>query len=501
MFSGQEKYWQEIQKQLTSWFEQNPYGSGINWTSALEVGFRALSWIWLLHLGRDNFSAEERKRLTNGLFQHASHLEKNLSIYFSPNTHLLGEAVSLHAIGTLFPGWQDSARWAELGGRIVFEEMQKQVLDDGAHFEQSTYYHVYAVDMFLFHAVLCESNPYAARLSKMAEYLESLMGPARKLSFFGDDDGGRFFHPYGTHDQFGRGTLATCSKVLKLDLAHDYEDLLPQAVWWLGRKVLTRPLATGSPRASRIFRNTGMASLVSGDVHLLFDVGTFGPWAGGHSHADALSITLRFGGEEILVDAGTFTYVGDLKERDRFRSTGSHNTIQIDKQDQATATTPFAWDGRPEVELLEFKATDEEDFVVAESRYKTFRHRRRLLFRKREGLILICDFVDGEGGGECAVEQIWHAGEAVNLIQPGMFQIGKYATLQLSGNTEFAFDGWRSKVFGSKEHNPIVRQTRSGRFPMVMPAAISLYSKKHITFQTDGEGAAFSVDGEVFRLG
>ena len=500
LLSGQEKYWQEIQKQLSSWFEHNPYGRGINWTSALEVGFRAISWIWLLHLGRDHFSVEERKRLTNGLFQHASHLEKNLSVYFSPNTHLLGEAVALHAIGTLFPGWQESAKWVELGGRIVAQEMQRQVLEDGAHFEQSTYYHVYAVDMFLFHAVICETNPYAAKLRKMAEYLESLMGPARKLSFLGDDDGGRFFHPYGTHDQFGRGTLAACSKVLKLDLAHDYEDLFPQAVWLLGKRVLTRPLATG-PRASRIFRNTGMASLVCCDAHLLFDVGTFGPGAAGHSHADALSITLRFGVEELFVDAGTFTYVGDLKERDRFRGTGAHNTIRIDQQDQATATRPFAWEGRPEVELLEFKATDEEDFVVAESRYKNFRHRRRLLFRKREGLILIGDFVAGGSDGEYAVEQIWHAGETVNLVEPGVFQIGKSATLQLAGNTEFAFDGWRSRVFGQKEHNPIVRQTRHGKLPIVMPVAISLLGKKNITFQTFGDAVEFSVEGTVFRLG
>ena len=31
----------------------------------------------------------------------------------------------------------------------------------------------------------------------MAEYLHSLLGPSGSLSFFGDDDGGRFFHPYG----------------------------------------------------------------------------------------------------------------------------------------------------------------------------------------------------------------------------------------------------------------------------------------------------------------
>ncbi len=510
LFSGDDKYWKEINSQLESWFTQNAYASGINWTSALEVAFRALSWVWLLHLGRDKFDVETRKKLAHGLFQHGCHLEKNLSIYFSPNTHLLGEAVALHAVGTLFPGWEQSARWVQLGGRIVQQEMDRQVLEDGAHFEQSTYYHVYAVDMFLFHAVLCDSNPYAAKLTKMAEYLESLLGPARKLSFFGDDDGGRFFHPYGPRDQFGRATLASCAKLLKIDLAHDYDDLLPQAVWWLGKKVLTKPNPTG-PRPSRVFRKTGMVSSTWADVHLLFDVGPFGPWTGGHSHADALSFTLRKGTEEILVDAGTFTYVGDLAQRDRFRGTGAHNTVQIDRQDQAIPAGPFAWDGRPDVELLEFKASDEEDFVVAECRYKGFRHRRRLLFRKREGLILICDLIDATVTApgdslsqdvlEHDVEQIWHAGSDVVLVQPGIFQIGKSTCLQLAGDTEFAFDGWRSRTFGEKEHNPIIRQTRHAKFPIVMPAAFSLTGKKQISFLAIGEGIEFTVDGRKFRLG
>src|SRR5204862_2359493 len=45
--SRREEFLSEIRAQLESWFEQNPFGRGINWTSALEVAFRALSWIWI----------------------------------------------------------------------------------------------------------------------------------------------------------------------------------------------------------------------------------------------------------------------------------------------------------------------------------------------------------------------------------------------------------------------------------------------------------------------
>ena len=89
--------------------------------------------------------------------------------------------------------------------------MRAQVRADGGHFEQSTYYHVYALDMFLLHAALGDPRPdYREGLARMAGYLAAISGPAG-MPFLGDDDGGRLFHPYGDRSRFGRATLATCS--------------------------------------------------------------------------------------------------------------------------------------------------------------------------------------------------------------------------------------------------------------------------------------------------
>src|SRR5579871_4900429 len=215
LFSGREEFLREIARQLESWLEQNPFQAGINWTSALEVAFRALSWIWLYHLVGGRLSESLRERLLNGLYQHGLHLEANLSYYFSPNTHLLGEAVALHAIGRLFPDFPGAARWEETGARVVRNELDRQVLADGCHFELSTYYHVYALDMFLFHSILRGlDDRYRSKLTCMAEFLDTILGPSGILPYFGDDDGGRFFHPYGTRNQFGLATLATCGEFL-----------------------------------------------------------------------------------------------------------------------------------------------------------------------------------------------------------------------------------------------------------------------------------------------
>ncbi len=63
LFTGRAEFFGEIFAQLESWFEQNPFGRGINWASALEVAFRALSWVWVYHLVAPEMPDEFRRRI------------------------------------------------------------------------------------------------------------------------------------------------------------------------------------------------------------------------------------------------------------------------------------------------------------------------------------------------------------------------------------------------------------------------------------------------------
>lgn len=136
LLTGRREFLDEIPGQMESWIESNPFQRCINWTSALEVAFRALSWLWVLHLAGSHLEDSFRKNWLNSLYQHGVYLEQNLSVYFSPNTHLLGEAVALHALGRLFPEMPRAQRWRSTGSRLVLEQMGTQVRSDGSHFEQ-----------------------------------------------------------------------------------------------------------------------------------------------------------------------------------------------------------------------------------------------------------------------------------------------------------------------------------------------------------------------------
>lgn len=475
--TGREGFFDEIAAELESWRRQNPFLRGINWASALEAAFRALSWTWIYHLAGERMDASFRRWFLAELYRHGCYLERNLSIYFSPNTHLLGEAVALHALGVLFPSFPRAALWREAGGRVVREQMRSQVREDGSHFEQSAYYHVYALDMFLFHAVLAGAPPeFREKLGRMAKYLAALMGPSRALPFFGDDDGGRFFHPYGPREHFGRATLATCSLLLgRPDLARDPEDLHEQAAWWLGATE-----AAPAPRAAMVesirFPDSGMAVMSAGDLHAAVDAGPFGEGSAGHSHSDTLSIVVRRGEEEILIDPGTGTYVSDAGRRNWFRGSAAHNTIRVDGLDQAKPAGPFRWDRKPKVETLEWAASPERDFLDAVCRYRGFTHRRRVLLLKPD-LILVLDEIEGPPG-EHLVEQFWHPGAGTVRCSCRCFRAGGRAYLSLAaagGEIEWGEGGehgWRSRAFGTIEAAPVICVRRRGALPVRLAAAV-----------------------------
>ena len=487
--TGRPEFLKTIEAQFESWILENPYMRGINWTSALEVAFRAMSWVWVYHLVGERVSESWRVHFLEQLFQHGCYLEHNLSVYFSPNTHLLGEAVVLHALGVLFPAFPRSPQWRRQGGAWVERSLLAQIRDDGSHFEQSSYYHVYTLDMALTWFLL-EGRPgrFRPRIERMAEYLDALMGAARKLPFLGDDDGGRWFHPYGSRDEFGRATLATCALLFdRADWPCRDEELAEQAAWWLG--LSTAPLRRDVEPHPRLFADAGVAVSRTGDIQVIAKAGPLGSGSGGHSHADALSIVARNGDEEILIDPGTFTYVSDPEARTWFRQTAAHNTICIDGAGQAETAGPFRWADPAIVEILKWSSTAEHDFLDAECRYRGFAHRRWLLMLRAAKLLLVVDDLSGPAGVH-TVEQFWHLGMNPLRLSELAWRIGVRTVLTVTpGSTVELQTGWRSAAFGVKQEAPVLCVRRQCEFPVRLASAID--------FSGRGQPSSLSIDREL----
>jgi hypothetical protein len=162
LLTGDERYAGEAVAQLNSWIEQNPPGLGINWQSSLEIGIRAISWLWTIFLLLPSKSLDEAsaERVGASLFAQLEHVYRYTSVFSSPNTHLIGEAAALFIGGLVFRDQKEPAAWLERGAALLAEEAEKQVLDDGVYGELSSYYHCYALDFYLQALALAERNQF-----------------------------------------------------------------------------------------------------------------------------------------------------------------------------------------------------------------------------------------------------------------------------------------------------------------------------------------------------
>jgi hypothetical protein len=420
---GERRFLDELLRQWHAWRRENPYPMGINWASSLEVAFRLMSWLWIDALVSGSREAPERlaSEIRRGVALHARHIERYLSTYFAPNTHLLGEGVALFFAGLLCPEFQSARRWQETGWSIVLQEAQRQVRADGFHFEQSTYYHVYALDFFLHARVLAARNGLAVprwfdnTLHRMAEALHelTLAGPAPR---FGDDDGGRVFDGGRNRTEHIPDPLAVAATLFNRgDFKTALAELPEETIWLLGEDGVCRYDSLAArflPPRSKAFAASGLYCLASPTAQrrqIWVDAGPHGFASGGHGHADALSVQWVAAGRPWLIDPGACCYPREKAERDRFRGTAAHSTVCVDGLDQAQPVSSFAWGRVPQSTTELWCHGGQLDlFVGSHNGYGRLRQpvrHRRWVVSWQTGECLIRDVLLGEGRHH--LEQHW----------------------------------------------------------------------------------------------
>ena len=122
---------------------------------------------------------------------------------------------------------------------------------------------------------------------------------------------------------------------------------------------------------------------------------------GGHRHNDLLSFELAVDGVPVVVDPGTYCYLGDSAVRAFFRGTAAHNTLAVDGEEQNDVGDPFVlradhadvtvdgWSASPESVRLEATSRAYGRLGVT--------HRRRFALDGPRGELVLEDRVDGAG--------------------------------------------------------------------------------------------------------
>lgn len=538
--TGEERYAQFVVATLRDWMRANPPGIGINWASSLEVSFRLIAWCWLLKLLADSpaLSAQFRETMRDWIRLHAMHVEKYMSHYFSPNTHLTGEALGLIYASALLAHLPRAKRWRRIGIGALLDQLHRHVLADGVYFEQSTWYALYTADIYLHAFILAErigiDVPTAAkaRLPCLIDFLVAIRRPDGTLPRIGDDDGGSLLPFCARAPGDCRGTLAVAAAWFeRADYAWAAGGPAPEVALLLGRAGYTTftKLAAKPPSApaSQALTEGGYAIMRGGweaDAHqLVLDAGPLsGSLSGGHGHADLLSIQCATFGRPRLVDPGTCCYTPEPAWRDYFRSSHAHNTITVDGQSQAAPAGPFAWRARPAARLRRWVSTPQFDFADAEHHaYTCLRdpvvHRRRVLFVKPHYWLVVDDLYGHEAhqvaiAFQFASQQIigdangWTIGSGTD--GHGLF-LRSFADVELESRLVEAerapIGGWTAPNYGLREPAPQLVSSAHAALPLriitlLLPKSPDDTEAPDVTFADDRLTLGFAGDADILRF-
>ena len=461
VLTGDERYARTFAAHLDAWMDANPPKLGINWASSLEVAFRSISWLWALHFFKGAVPPETMNRALKFLYLNARHLESYLSTYFSPNTHLTGEALGLFYLGTLLPEFDGAKRWRELGAGILIEQIPVHVKPDGVYFEHSSYYHRYTTDFYLHFLILSRNPAVEKTLVSLLDHLMYITRPDGTTPFFGDDDGGRLAMLDARDPNDFRAPLATGAALFaRGDYKFVAGDAAEELLWLLGVEGLQKydALKPHEPeKTSYAFPEGGYFVMRDGwtskSNYLLFDCGPHGSLNCGHAHADALSFDLAANGRTVLVDPGTYTYTGSKEWRDWFRSSQAHNTVTLDGESSSIPDGPFTWKKVDECRVLDWLATDKYDYVSGETSTLT----RSIVFLKNNSWI-VRDTL--KSPGEHRAELNFHFDSKTNprLENDEIHEPESGLTIGVVGNGRWIEENqWVSHCYGQKEPAKVFR--------------------------------------------
>ena len=423
LLTEDERYAGAFVDHVTAWLDANPPRQGINWASSLEVSFRSISWLWALAcFGRSRtVTTALTWRLLKSLLQHGCYIESYLSHYFSPNTHLTGEALGLLYLGTALPVLAPAARWREQALHILLAQLPKQVQDDGVYFEQASYYHRYTTDIYLHLYLLARKTevllpPIVRRsLHGLLDHLLWITRPDGSSTIYGDEDGGRLLTVHRREAGDFRDTLQIGTALFGVGAwKWAAGPAGPELLWLLGPEGLAAydSIVPQEPEnTARHFHSSGLIVLRDGwarqSSYVFVDGGAHGAANYVHAHADASSFEYAAGGVAWIVDPGTYTYTGDPEWRDRFRSSLAHNTLSIQEWPQSHPAGPFSWKRVAHASVRRFDVLSEGAMCrVEENGYEHLnppvRHQRSFYLLRRPdapttSYLLIHDRVDTVG--------------------------------------------------------------------------------------------------------
>lgn len=327
---------------LQDWIDSNPPFRGINWACGQEAAFRLMNFaLSALILNTWRSPSPALKWLIE---THAHRILPTLSYALGQdNNHGSAEACALFIAGTWGGDWAmpGAERIARIGRKWMNDRALRLIQPDGSPCQYSTTYHRANLEVFCLVGLWTERTgkkglgvKESARIVQGARWLHAITDPATgDAPNMGANDGSHPFSVPATKYRDFRPTVAMAAALF--DSAKPWSDFEDARLAALDISVGFRvwPAAV-----AKISDDGGFATLRRGKAlaMLHYPRFRFRP-----SQADALHLDLWLDADNLLRDAGTYSYSTEPQWLDYFGGTVSHNTVQFDGRDQMPRLSRF----------------------------------------------------------------------------------------------------------------------------------------------------------------
>lgn len=496
VLTGEVRYRRKLIDSVMDWIASNPLTrEGTPSTRTIDTGIRCMNWIQLLPflLAEDALTDQEARTMIDSLSAQFANLRERYILKYTLSNWGVLQTTAFCAgyawMGQLLPSGLEAWAWQELQ-----TQLRLQILEDGAHWEQSPMYHVEVLNA----CVRLLTQLYAAQKAGLSLCQEARFAldagtsfPERKAGP-GEGAGSEAGWLVRAVRVLSRHVLYTADPAL-MQLPQcdsdvtDVRDVLARAaallsdagiyrwgagetldmdsVWQLGAAGIAAFEAQRPQTPVRCSWNcpqSGTVTLRSDwTARANFTALKNSPLGSSHGHADQTHLTLYCQGKPFLVDSGRYTYREDDPLRTRLKAPAAHNVCVIDGQ--SGGTPDGSWNYSDYAEIIPHYFAEQGNAHFAEMTFHgslrdgTPYQITRRLFVLDEGVWLSVQDVICPGKHQ--VKEYFHLAQGVTvqpclegmLLQNGDVQLKMYYEGQME-----CYQGVLSSCYNQKELAPLL---------------------------------------------
>jgi len=351
VLSGKADYAEAFWRLAEEFVLANPPYLGPHWASSQEVAMRimAISMACEVFSDAPGASAERKSMLAKSLAAHAARIPPTLIYARSQNNnHLLSEAAGLYTAGIVLADLPQARQWEKQGWQLYNKALQRQIARNGTYIQHSLNYHRLMLQTGLWMQALAGARGITfprlsqVRLAAATQWLLDQIDPlSGKAPNLGHNDGTYLFplasggyadyrpvaqaasRAFLGHPAFAPGPWDEMGSWFNLDDTAP----VPQTGFLAS---VAGTIKEGKPQG--ILRSAeSWASLRA--VKYSFRPG----------QCDQMHVDLWWKGQNLALDAGTYSYNAAPPWDNRLADTAVHNTVQVDGRDQMRRAGRFLW--------------------------------------------------------------------------------------------------------------------------------------------------------------